>query len=54
MEINGDVTMEADGRQTSEYRATQSVDTLRLSFAIQTILKVRGINIIGIFDINTV
>ena len=33
VEINGDVTMETDG-PTSEYRATQSVDTVRLSSAI--------------------
>ena len=32
VEINGDVTMEMDG-QTSEYSATQSVDSVRLSFA---------------------
>ena len=37
VEINEDVTMETDGRmdnRTSEYRATQSVDNVRLSFAI--------------------
>ena len=37
VEINGDVTMRTDGRtnkQTSENRATQSLDSVRLSFAI--------------------
>ena len=38
VEINGDVTMRTDGRtnkQTSENRATQSLDSVRLSFAIR-------------------
>ena len=34
VEINGDVTMQTD-EQTSEDRATQSMDTVRLSFAIK-------------------
>ena len=37
VEINGDVTMRTDGqtnKQTSENRATQSLDSVRLSFAI--------------------
>ena len=37
VEINGDVTMRTDGRtnkQTSENRATQSLDSVRLSFAM--------------------
>ena len=36
VEINGDVTMRTDKRtndQTSENRATQSMDSVRLSFA---------------------
>ena len=33
VEINGDVTMRTDNR-TSEYSATQSMDNVRLSFAI--------------------
>ena len=36
VEINGDVTMRTDGQtndQTSENRATQSMDSVRLSFA---------------------
>ena len=37
VEINGDVTMRTDKRptkQTSENKATQSMDSVRLSFAI--------------------
>ena len=33
VEINGDVTMRTDNR-TSEYSATQSMDSVRLSFEI--------------------
>ena len=43
VEINGDVTMRTDGRtdeQTSENRASQSMDSVRLSFANRkTVLK---------------
>ena len=38
VEINGDVTMRTDdqtNKQTSENRATQSMDSVRLSFAMK-------------------
>ena len=38
VEISGDVTMRTDGRTTSEYSATQSMDNVRLSFAIVSVL----------------
>ena len=33
-EINGHVTMETENKQTREYSATQSMDTVRLSLAM--------------------
>ena len=38
VEINLDVTMETTNKRTSEDSATQSVDTVRLSFAILKLL----------------